>query len=187
MYLKGFLKLSLAHHPICWQYRNHVIRFKDWSFCLGCSGFYSGLFLGLGIILLGLLTYFSWFDLILIALLLYFPTIFRILNIPLFTSSKKSFRFIFRFSLGNGIAVGLLSIWIANDIYLQLFQILFGLGFYIALSFKRIIDKESFQECNTCTFLRGSNCPGFKSFYFKAEKSSNVWSVESSNQIVESN
>ncbi|MFW9928829.1 MAG: hypothetical protein ACFFD1_05525 [Candidatus Thorarchaeota archaeon] len=166
MYWKGFLKLTLAHHPLCFQYKSHVLRVGPVSLCLGCSGFYSGFFLSLILVFLGLFNRFSWEVLVIVSFVLYLPTILRIIKIPIFSSEKKTHRFIWRFLLGFGVGTGLLSITIAPNIFYQLIQLLLGFGLYIGLTLARIYDKDAWKECESCTFTRGRTCFGFKQFYF---------------------
>ena len=162
----GLLKLSLAHHPVCWQYRNHTIKIFKIKFCLGCTGFYSGFFLGsLIIFLTPFFSSFSWTELVLLSTFLYIPTMLRLIKLPLFKSSDKRLRILFRFLLGFGISTGLLSIFIANNLLIQIIQVFMGLGFYTGITIMRVIDKNAFKECETCTFIRSRRCPGFKPFH----------------------
>jgi phosphatidylserine synthase len=168
--LFGLLRLSLAHHPVCWQYRNHTIKIFSIKFCLGCTGFYSGLSIATAMIFFtSLFSNFSWFDLVLLSFVFYLPTILRILSIPLFKTSNKHSRIFFRFLLGFGVVTGLLSIFIMSDIIIQIFQILLGLGLYSALTVQRIKNKDLFKECETCSFERSHFCPGFRPFYPKEQ------------------
>ncbi len=165
--IKGFLRYSLAHHPICWQYREHLIRIRGWSLCLGCTGFYSGLFLGFLLILLGLLDNIKWFGLVLLAILLYLPTLFRLANIKGFITTKRYLRILFRELLGIGIAVGIFSIWRAPSFEIQVLQVLIGISFYAFITFKRIKSgsKEWDDLCATCTFDRNAKCPGMEPLF----------------------
>ena len=162
----GFLKLSLAHHPLCWQYRNHTIKIFNTKFCLGCTGFYSGFFLGSVLILFtSLFSSFSWTELVILSTILYLPTIFRLIGLPVFNTSNKWLRLFFRFLLGLGIATGLLSIFIISDLVIQIIQFGMGIGLYAGITIKRLIDKDAFKECETCAFTRSRSCPGFKPFH----------------------
>ncbi|MHA1989111.1 MAG: hypothetical protein ACW98D_21015 [Promethearchaeota archaeon] len=170
MNFQGFLKLSLAHHPLCWQYRNHLIKIRSLAFCLGCSGFYSGFTLGLALILLGVLNSFLWLELVFVSSVFYLPTILRLLKTPGFISSKKKYRFVMRFLLGVGIGTGLFSIAIAPNIFIQIIQILMGLGLYTGISVVRIRDTQAWKECETCAHVRNRKCFGFRSFYEEDDK-----------------
>lgn len=162
----GFLKLSLAHHPVCWQYRNHTIKIFNIKFCLGCTGFYSGFFVGSVLILLtSLFSSFSWSELVLISTLFYLPTMLRLISVPYFKTSNKELRLLFRFLLGVGIATGLLSIFIISNLLIQIIQVLMGFGLYAGITLKRVLDKDAFKECETCSFIRSRSCPGFKPFH----------------------
>ncbi len=165
--VKGFLRYSLAHHPTCWQYREHLIRMKGWSFCLGCTGFYSGVILGTIFIFFGLLQEIKWLGLVSLAILLYLPTMLRLVNIPLFNSSSRKLRIIFRGLLGIGIAIGILSIIRAPSLEIQFFQVFIGLLFYGIISYVRVKKgpKEWDVLCETCTFTRNTNCPGMNPLF----------------------
>ncbi|MHA2345143.1 MAG: hypothetical protein ACXACP_00350 [Candidatus Hodarchaeales archaeon] len=165
--VKGFLRYSLAHHPTCWQYREHLIRVNGWSLCLGCTGFYSGFIIGLIVIFLGFLQAFGWTELIILAIFLYLATFLRLANVPFFNSSSRKLRISFRGLLGIGIAVGLYSITIAPSFEIQIFQVLLGITFYGIISFKRVKTgpKEWDTLCESCTFTRNTNCPGMNPLF----------------------
>ena len=151
--LFGLLQLSLAHHPLCWQYRNHTINFFKVKLCLGCTGFYTGLLIGfLALIFSSIFSTLNWLQLVLLSTLFYLPTIFRITNIPFFKSSDKYFRLTFRFLLGVGVSTGILSIIVANNIFVQLIQIILGISLYGGLAIQRVRNKDMFKECETCSF-----------------------------------
>ena len=146
--LFGLLKLSLAHHPLCWQYRNHTIKIFNVKFCLGCTGFYSGFFIGSIIILFtSFFSNNSWVELVLLSTILYLPTMLRLINIPLFNTPNKQLRLTYRFLLGFGISTGLLSIYVASNIFVQIVQFLMGVGLYAGLTIHRAKNKDLFQEC----------------------------------------
>lgn len=168
--LIGLLKLSLAHHPLCWQYRNHTIKIFNIKFCLGCTGFYSGLTIG-GLIILftSFFSPFSWIELVVLSTLLYLPTMLRLLNASFFNTSNKYLRLLFRFLLGFGISTGVLSIFIAYNLLMQILQVLLGVGLYAGLTIQRARNKDLFKECETCSFTRSPTCPGFKPFHTDAE------------------
>lgn len=164
--LVGLLKLSLAHHPLCWQYRNHTIKIFNIKFCLGCTGFYSGLTIGgLFILFTSLFSPYSWTELVFLSTLLYLPTMLRLINLPFFNTSNKNLRLLFRFLLGFGVSTGLLSIFIANNLLIQITQFLLGIGLYAGLTIHRARNKDFFKECETCSFTRSPTCPGFKPFH----------------------
>ena len=157
--LFGLMKLSLAHHPLCWQYRNHTLKIFNTKFCLGCTGFYLGFFFGSVIIFLSsIFSNYSWSELVLLSTVLYLPTIFRIIKLPLFNSNNKKLRFVFRFSLGFGITTGILSIFKTRDLIIQIIQITLGISLYIGLTIQRVLDKDAYKECETCSFTRSSSC-----------------------------
>ena len=165
--LKGFLHYSLAHHPICWQYREHLIRVKGWSLCLGCTGFYSGFIFGAIVIFLGFLQHILWIELIILAILLYLPTMLRLAKVLIFDSTNRKLRIGFRGLLGLGIAVGLYSIIVAPYFEIQLLQVLIGVTFYGIITIKRIKNgtKEWDALCETCTFSRNAQCPGMEPLF----------------------
>ena len=165
--IKGILRYSLAHHPVCWQFREHLIRINGWSLCLGCTGFYSGFIIGTIPILFGVLNNFKWIELIILAILFFFPTIFRLVDLPFFNSFNRKVRFSFRGLLGIGIAVGIYSIIKAPSFEMQIFQVILGILFYGILSFKRY--KTGTEEwdslCETCSFTRNTKCPGMEPLF----------------------
>ena len=165
--IKGFLRYSLAHHPVCWQYRDHLIRVKGWHLCLGCTGFYSGFILGGIGIILGFLQNVDWEGLIILAIIFYLPTMLRLANMRGFNSSNRKLRITFRGSLGIGIVVGLYSIVIAPSFEIQLLQVLIGIVFYSVISYKRIKSGTADWDtlCVTCTFTRNSSCPGMEPLF----------------------
>lgn len=168
--LLGILHLSIAHHPLCWQYQNHLIRIKEIGFCLGCTGFYSGLVIGFLIILFSNIKLLEWEFLILIGLILYIPTILRLLNLPFFNSSKKTLRLIYRFLLGLGVTIGLVSIFKAPNYLLSVIQFLVGVGLYFSIGIKRALSNDLWMECEECTFSPSPYCPGFIPFKLREEK-----------------
>ncbi|MHA2388141.1 MAG: DUF2085 domain-containing protein [Candidatus Hodarchaeales archaeon] len=165
--IKGFVRYSLAHHPVCWQYREHLLRVKGWSLCLGCTGLYSGFILGTIIILLGILHPLEWGELIILAIILYLPTMLRLTHISAFDSSNRKLRISFRGSLGVGIAVGIYSIIKAPSFEIQVIQVLIGIVFYGIISYKRIKSgtKEWDALCDTCSFNRNTACPGMEPLF----------------------
>lgn len=165
--LKGFLKFSLSHHPLCWQYRNHTIRIRGFSFCLGCTAFYFGFFIGFLLIIFIHLNRFNWEELVIIAIILYLPTIFRLFRFPIFNTTQKGLRFLYRFFLGVGVVVGLISIFKASNIFIGLLQFLLGIGLYAGIGLKRVFGKNVMDECNDCSFSPSWECPGFSPFHIK--------------------
>jgi hypothetical protein len=75
-----------------------------------------------------------------------------------------------RFLLGVGIGTGLFSIAIAPNIFIQIIQILMGLGLYTGISVVRIRDTQAWKECETCAHVRNRKCFGFRSFYEEDDK-----------------
>jgi uncharacterized membrane protein len=165
--IMGFLRYSLAHHPVCWQYREHLLKVKGWSLCLGCTGFYSGLFLGGFVIFLGLLRDVDWLELIILAIILYLPTMLRLADVRGFNSSNRKLRISFRGLLGVGIAVGIYSILFAPSFEIQALQILIGMAFYTLITFQRIKNGTGKWDalCDTCSFNRNANCPGMEPLF----------------------
>ena len=166
----GFLHLSIAHHPLCWHFRNHTIRINNLHLCLGCTGFYSGFIIGFLIILFSSINQLAWEFLIFIGLVLYIPTILRLLNLPFFNSSRKDLRIFFRLLLGLGVTIGLVSIFKAPNYLLSGIQILLGIGLYFGIGIKRALSKDLWMECEECTFSPSPYCPGFIPFKLREEK-----------------
>ncbi len=166
---KGFVKLSLAHHPLCWQFRPHTIHIDGIVLCLGCTGFYSGILIGTLIIIFGSFFQFDWFSLVSIATIFALPTIFRLLKIPLFVSAKKSLRFLFRWLLGIGVSIGLISVIRAPNLVIGLVQFVLGFGLYLGIAFNRIRSKDMWTECQNCSHTMSLDCPGFAPFYPRNE------------------
>jgi uncharacterized membrane protein len=164
---KGIFRYLLAHHPICWQFREHLIRINGWNLCLGCTGFYSGFLLATIIILFGFLDSLSWMQLVILAIFFYLPTMLRLGNITLFNPSHRNIRISLRGLLGVGIAIGIFSIINAPSFELQIFQIILGSLFYGILTFKRYRTgpKEWDSLCETCTFTRNIKCPGMEPLF----------------------
>lgn len=168
--LLGILCLSIAHHPLCWQYRNHIIRINNLHLCLGCTGFYSGFLFGLLIFLFSNINLLAWEFLIFIGLILYIPTILRLLNLSFFNSSRKDLRIFFRFLLGFGVTIGLISIFKAPNYLISGIQLLLGIVLYFGIGIKRALSKDLWMECEECTFSPSPYCPGFIPFKLRKEK-----------------
>ncbi|MFX0014720.1 MAG: hypothetical protein ACFFB2_06220 [Promethearchaeota archaeon] len=165
--VKGFLRYSVAHHPICWQYRDHLIRIRGWSLCLGCTGFYSGFILGGITIFLGVFTHVTWEALIFLAIVFSLPTMFRLVDFSFFNSSDRRLRIVFRGFLGLGIVIGIYSIFVAPSFEFQFLQVLLGLVFYAGITVQRIRSgrKEWDLLCATCSFSRNTKCPGMERLF----------------------
>jgi uncharacterized membrane protein len=169
--LLGLLHLSVAHHPLCQYYRNHIIRVNQYlALCLGCFGFYSGLAIGILILFLSKLKHLEWEILVLMALILYTPTILRLLHFPLFNSPKKTFRLLNRFLLGLGVAIGFFSIFKVPNFFLGIFQFVFGVGLYLSIGIKRVLSEDVWKECESCFFSPSPDCPGFIPFKLQKNK-----------------
>jgi hypothetical protein len=95
---------------------------------------------------------------------MFLPTILRLLEIPLFTSEKKSLRLVFRWLLGFGVAIGIISIVKAPHVLIGLTQFLLGVGLYLGIGINRIRSKDLWFECKDCTYPMSINCPGFSPF-----------------------
>jgi hypothetical protein len=162
---RGFIKLSLAHHPLCWHYRPHTIRFKNVAFCLGCTGFYSGIIIGIIFIISSGLHQLNWEELVTMAIFTFLPTLLRLLNFKLFNSKQRGLRFVFRWLLGVGVAIGLFSIFKAPNQIIGLIQIGLGIGLYSIISYRRIRSGNFWQECQDCSFNPSPDCPGFSPFH----------------------
>ncbi len=163
--LKGFVKLTLAHHPLCWQFESHTFRVCGIILCLGCTGFYTGVLIGVLIIMIGRVFQLDWFTLVGIATVLLLPTIFQLIKIPFFSSEQKSFRFLFRWLLGIGVAIGLLSIVKAPHVLIGSIQFILGFGLYLGIGINRIRSKDMWIECQNCTYIMSTGCPGFAPFH----------------------
>ena len=161
----GFLKLSLAHHPICWHYRPHTIRIKNVAICLGCTGFYSGIIIGILFTFISGLYQLNWDLLVALAILMFLPTFLRLLKIKPFNSKQRVLRLIFRWLLGLGVALGLFSIFNAPNIIIGLLQVILGIGLYSAISYRRIKSGNFWSECQDCSFSPSPDCPGLSPFY----------------------
>ena len=162
---KGFIKLSLAHHPTCWHYRMHTIRIRNVSICLGCTGFYSGMITGILFTFIFGLNRFNWEVLVTIVTIMFIPTILRLLNLRPFNSEQRELRFIFRWLLGVGVAVGILSIFTAQNQVIGFIQLVLGVGLYSIISYRRIKSGNFWSECQDCSFHPSPDCPGFSPFY----------------------
>ena len=165
----GFVKLSLAHHPLCWHFRPHTIRIGGIILCLGCTGFYSGVLVGTLIIIFGMIFQLDWFILICIATIMALPTIFRLIKLPLFTSSNKGVKFLFRWLLGIGVAIGLVSIVKAPHVMIGSLQFILGFGLYLGIALNRIRSKDMWNECQDCTYTMSLDCPGFMPFNLRTD------------------
>lgn len=179
---KGLIKLSLAHHPLCWHYRLHTIRFRNVSFCLGCTGFYSGIILGILFVYMSGIHRLNWGELVTIVTILFLPTILRLLNIEPFNSKQRKLRFIFRWLLGVGVAVGIFSIFNAPNQFIGFAQLVFGIGLYSMISYRRLKSGNSgdfWSECQDCSFTPSPECPGYSPFHLP-RKSTNKEKIEPS-------
>ncbi len=162
---KGFVKISLAHHPLCWHFNPHTLRIDGVILCLGCTGFYSGVFIGALIIIFGRIFQLDWLILTFIATIMALPTIFRLFKFPFFASKNKRPRFLFRWLLGIGVAIGLVSIFKAPHVLIGLIQFILGFGLYLGIGLNRIRSKDMWVECQACTYTRSIDCPGFSAFH----------------------
>lgn len=171
--LNLFLRISLAHHPLCWHYRLHTIRFRGISLCLGCTGFYIGVLIGSLIVLLKGVVHLDWFGLVIVATIMASPTILRLMNIPFFKSQDKLPRFIFRWLLGIGVIIGLVSIIKAPNVFIGLGQLILGAGLYLGISLNRIRSKDLWNGCQDCTFTISPDCPGLSPYYFRKDSTTN--------------
>ena len=162
---KGFIKLSLAHHPICWHYRMHTIRIRGVALCLGCTGFYSGMIIGIVLTLIGGINRLNWEELVVIATLMFLPTILRLFKIKPFNSKLRETRFFLRWLLGVGVAIGIYSIFNAPNEVIGFVQLFLGIGLYSTISYRRIRSGNFWSECQDCSFHPSPDCPGFSPFY----------------------
>ena len=165
--LKGIVKLSLAHHPICRHFRSHTLQIDGVFLCLGCTGFYSGIFIGILIIVLYGFFSINWFSSVIITTAMFSPTIFRLMKIPFFTTEKKSLRFLFRWLLGCGVAIGLVSIVNAPHVLIGVIQFSLGVGLYLGIGINRIRSRDMWFECQNCSYTPSTDCPGFSSFHLE--------------------
>ena len=175
----GFIKLSLAHHPICWHYRPHTIRIKNVAICLGCTGFYSGILIGILFTFISGLYQLNWEVLVTLGVLMFLPTMLRLLKIKPFNSKQRVNRFIFRWLLGFGVAVGLFSVFNAPNSIIGLVQVVLGVGLYSVISYRRIKSGNFWSECKDCSFNPSPDCPGLSPYYLP-KRSLNNEKLESS-------
>ncbi len=161
----GLLKFSIAHHPVCWHYRLHTLHIGSFTLCLGCTGFYGGVFLGAVMFIFRNVVQLDWFGLVIIASSLAVPTILRLMNLPFFNSTRKYLRFLFRLLLGIGVAFGLASITKAPNVFIGFSQFILGVGLYLGIGYQRIRSKDMWTECQDCTFTMSFDCPGFAPFH----------------------
>ena len=176
---KGFIKLSLAHHPMCWHYRLHTFRFRNVALCLGCTGFYSGTIIGILFIFMSGINRLNWEELVTVATIMFLPAILRLLRIEPFNSKRREYRIIFRWLLGVGVVVGIFSIFNAPNQVIGLIQIVLGIGLYSIISYRRIKSGNYWSECQDCSFNPSPECPGFAPFYLSI-KSANREKLEKS-------
>ncbi|UWU45778.1 hypothetical protein [Limnospira platensis] len=89
---------SLAHHPACKYYHNHIIWIGRFPLCLGCLMMSCGIIAGLGLIPhLGIFKNLPFFVLLSLGVLLYIPAIIQI------WVQKKFYKIIARFCLGVSV------------------------------------------------------------------------------------
>ena len=160
---KGFIKMSLAHHPLCYFYRNDIIRlpfFRNYPLCLGCFGVYSGILLMLLVLFLGFF-HPNWNLAVILSLLFLVPTCIRfILIIP---KKMKMLRLLTRLLLGFAIGIGLYSLTIVPNILLLVLQLLLGIVIYILLAIQRT--RNPYPECLPCIYNPSKACPGLSPFF----------------------
>lgn len=116
------------------------------------------------IIIIGSIFQYDWMILVMISTVMFLPTILHVLEIPLFSSEKKSLRLVFRWLLGFGVAIGIISIVKAPHVLVGLIQFLLGVGLYLGVGINRIRSKDMWFECKDCTYLMSINCPRFSPF-----------------------
>ena len=170
--LVGLLRLSLAHHPLCWHYRHHTIRFGSIALCLGCTGFYTGMLAGTLIVFFERIDRLEWVELLVVAIALFLPTFFRMANLPAFRTMRRSPRFVYRWLLGISVVIGLISIFKAPNLLFSLGQIVLGVVFLIVINLKRARSYDTWTECQECTFIPSFECPGFSPFHLGSSFSS---------------
>ncbi|MFX0211865.1 MAG: hypothetical protein ACFFDT_38170 [Candidatus Hodarchaeota archaeon] len=99
--LKGFVKFSLAHHPLCVQLRPHTIQIGGINLCLGCTGFYGGISIGILVVVITWnLFRLEWLSLVVISTVMFLPTILRLINIPFFFYKEKISKIIIPIIIG---------------------------------------------------------------------------------------
>ncbi len=148
--------------------------------CLGCTGFYSGILIGILLTFISGLYQLNWEVLVTLAVLMFFPTLLRLLKVRPFNSKLRVFRLIFRWLLGFGVAVGLFSIFNAPNSIIGLIQVVLGVGLYSLISYRRIKSGNFWLECQECSFNPSPDCPGLSPFYLP-KKFSNNEKLEKSN------
>ena len=110
----------------------------------------------------------NWEQLVAIATIMFLPTMLRLLKIKPFNSKQRKLRFIYRWLLGFGVAIGIFSIFKAPNQFIGFIQLALGIGLYSVISFKRIKSGNSgefWSECQDCSFTPSPECPGYSPFY----------------------
>lgn len=164
-----------------------MIRVRSWSFCLGCTGFYSGLLVGIMVGFFVIPAPLDWSILIGIAVFLAMPSIARLIGMPPFSSSSRLPRFAFRVLLGCSVGLGIYSISIAPSIATKLIQVAIGIVVYLAIGFHRVRNAGAWNEiCDTCSFERSVHCPGMRPFHDPEALIPNIgWRTEDDQSVVE--
>jgi hypothetical protein len=136
-----------AHHPHCKRHKNHLIWIFGHPLCLGCTCMYSGLFLGSLLALTINWSSFSFFEWVILHLVLLVPTGLQ----P--WVQKKFFKVVARLLLGISLGSYLLSgLFLYRGIFdFCIFKILvliaLFIGYKILISLRRLKPNDPCKSC----------------------------------------
>jgi len=135
---KTLIKNALhAHHPTCEKYNNHIIWLFGRAFCIGCTLFYTGLFIGTVLFLaLSRVRVRSWLEMGIIWTigLFLFLSFLPQLKIKETTKHAKVLKIILRFNLGFGSALLILSVMVKAPVdYIGIIIRFVSIGLYFGL------------------------------------------------------
>lgn len=152
-----------AHHPLCKNYSDEVLKINDYYFCRGCSEVYgTALFIILFSFFLEPIKTLNIFQFILIGILSIIPSFIG--NIIHF--KHRLIKDILRIILGLGLGIGVFSIIILPDIISKLSILLFMAIMYFIFKISRS-NQESYL-CPECTSFTDNACASYKRV-FKTE------------------
>ena len=138
-----------AHHPDCYRYDHHLVRFRNTSLCLGCLGLWTGFILSFLLLFQNLWLSLNLWHNFLVGLILLIPTILQ----PYL--QKRLFKFPSRFLLGCAIWIVIVGTIMKNN-----WMSLEGGGYalVIGLSFMKL-KKWILNYRNQNTKVPCTNCP----------------------------
>ncbi|MFX0115861.1 MAG: hypothetical protein ACFFB3_15025 [Candidatus Hodarchaeota archaeon] len=152
----------LSHHPVCSPFDDHVLKVGPIRICQGCFFMYSGLLICIIAWITSRIPTLNWLNALILALLLFIPTLFHILIGLRFRFLKM----ISRLMLGGTIFFSLYSILSLEGIF-RIFTVpalLWFFGLYALLGNLRM--QQEFTKCSescpfgeklpACSGLRGS-------------------------------